>query len=485
MDLCTRLNQALVVLVLLLGVQSVTWPGETVDLRVDGAVRLSLQNNLNLRLQRQEVRAAKGSELAERGGFDAVLQAGAATARQRMTGLILGASEEETNTEWNAGLLKKLPTGTELELFWENQRYETDSNWALVNPSYNAALSLGISQPLLKDRGREVQTASIRAAAKEVEAVSYLVDSRAADLAASVKSAYWDLVFAGRDIEVRRISLDLAEKLREETRQKIEAGIMAAVEIHEPDAEVALREERLIDAERAVADAEDALKLLLNMKEWDRSVNPLDRPVIHDRLPVYDEVLTNAFARRGDLKAADLSVEAARIVSDKAGNQILPSLALTGSVGIGGSGESYGESLTEIAEDTESRWQLGIVFSTPLEKNTARGNYHQARAELAKARTRAEILRQELRRTAREAVRNVRLTRKGVEAASKTSLAAEKRLETEENKFKVGLATANDVLEAQEAYAQALSNEELAKINFAKAQAEIDRIQGRVTLAGN
>ncbi len=125
----------------------------------------------------------------------------------------------------------------------------------------------------------------------------------------------------------------------------------------------------------------------------------------------------------------------------------------------------------------------GMVFSIPLENSTAKGFYQQAQANYSKARTSTELLRQQIRRTVRTTIRDVQLAIKALEATRKTSLATLKRLEAEQAKFDSGRATTLDVLAAQDAYSQALSQENLTKITYADTLAELDRIQGLVTFS--
>jgi outer membrane protein TolC len=449
------------------------------------AVHTALANNLNLRLQQEEADRTLGAVQTEEGTFDPNLAAEAMNQEQDITPVALGSSQQETNTAWNARLSKRLTTGTELDLSWQNRRLETDSLFYPISPTYNSGLNFGVRQPLLQGLGSEVQTAGLEAARRQAEAAAFQVDSQAADLAAEVKNAYWELVFTWQDIEVRKLALTLAEKLRDETKDMIEVGMLAAVDIYEPESEVALRERQLIGGEWAIGAAEDALKLLLNSENWRIGLEPQDRPQMVIIQPEFDLVLANAMANRPDIKAADLQVEAARLQVAAAKNRTLPSLDLEGGVGIGGTSDSYSNSLDNISSDPDTAWQVGIIFSTPLGNNTAKGEYLQAKASLAKARTAAEFLRLQVRRTTREVVRDVELAIKGVEAAEKTSLATLKRLEAEQEKFAVGRSTANDVLEAQEAYAEAISSENRVRIEYAKTLAELDRIQGIIRFAEN
>jgi outer membrane protein TolC len=318
-----------------------------------------------------------------------------------------------------------------------------------------------------------------------MEAATYQVNSEAANLAADVKIAYWNLVFAWQDIEVQKLSLKLARKLLEETEAKINAGRLAKVEIYQPQSEVARREEQLISSERAIGTAEDELKLLLNSDKWMTSFQPTDQPTTE---PVELDLATiqkNALKNRPDLKAADLLIEAAEFEEKKAKNDIRPDLSLVGGVGVAGTSGTYGDSLDNSIGNPDNLWQVGVTFSMPLENRVAKGNYRQAKASHNRAKTNAELLRQQIRKTVRTTIRDIQLAIKALEATRKTSFATLKRLEAEQAKFASGRSTTLDVLTAQEAYSQALSQQNQTSINYANTLAELDRIQGLVTFSSS
>ncbi|HBH30360.1 MAG TPA: hypothetical protein DDX81_00365, partial [Desulfofustis sp.] len=118
----------------------------------------------------------------------------------------------------------------------------------------------------------------------------------------------------------------------------------------------------------------------------------------------------------------------------------------------------------------------------PLDNSFARGRYRQSVAQLNSNRTSLALLKQEIRRSVKVTVRDVELALKAIEATTKTALANRKRLEAEQVKFEAGRATTLDVLIAQQDFSTALSTENRAKVAYAQTLAELDRIQGIITL---
>ena len=453
------------------------------QLSLSQAVELSLENNLNLKLRQEDVAFAKGDTQKAEARFDTFLSAEASAQSKEMTPIFQHGSKEERNRQLNGNIQKRFITGTEIDLGIRNGRFENDAEGLLFDPAYNSTLSLSISQPLMKGWGTNIQTAEIQAAEKRLQASTYLVDSQAADLAALVKKAYWNLVFAWQDIEVQKLSLTLANTLLEETEAKIDAGKLAPVEIYQPQSEVARREETLIASERAIGVADDELKLLLNSKDWLTVFDPIEKPDIRPVQLNQQVILSNALTNRPDVKAVDLQVDAAIIKARLAEDNIRPSLALIGMVGYGGTDETYNDALDAAFNDTDTEWQVGLNFSVPLSNDAAKGTLTQAIATRNKSKANAELLRLQVKKAVRTTVRDVNLAIKAMEATRKTSLATLKRLEAEQAKFEAGRSTTLDVLIAQDAYSQALSQENRTNIVYVQSLAEIDRIQGLVTIS--
>lgn len=453
------------------------------ELSLEDSIRTALKTNLNLQLVQEDIELAAGSKTQASGKFDIVFAAKASLKREELTPLIPGGAELEDSGLWSVEGRKLFATGTAISLGWQNTSFDSDSEALLFESSYNSGLLLDIRQPLLQGFGQDVQTAIVKASEKQLEAASFLLDSEAANLAAKVKKAYWQLVFAWQDIEVKRLSLELSKQLLSETQTRISAGKLAPVEIFQPQSEVARRQEQLISAERAIGVAEDNLKLLLNSNEWLVAYHPIDTPKVATVELDLPKILNNALQNRPDIKAAELKTQAAELNLRTSDDRVRPDLSLVGRAGVGATMDDYPNTIDRSLRDPDTIWQLGVEFSVPIENRAAKGEQQRARARLSKAKTSTMLLRQEVKRSVRTTVRDVRLALKALEATRKTSLATRKRLEAEQVKFESGRSTTLDVLTAQEAYSRALSQENLTKITYANILAELDRIQGLVTFS--
>ena len=455
---------------------------EAINLDVSEAVETALRENLGLKLKQEDVAFAEGAARAAEGTFDALLSADMGAGETNSVPVSIIGAGEERSAGWNAGVQKRFSSGTEMDLSWNNSNLDTDSEIYLFDPVYNTGVMIGVSQPLLKGLGSEVQMADINSARSQLEARSFLVDSEAADLAATVKNGYWELVFAHQNLDVLQLALKLAERLRDDTSTRIKAGKLASIDLYQPESEVAQREQDLITGERAVGVAEDNLKFLMNSRNWLTPFKPVDLPETQPIEPDIAKVLENALTNRPDVKAASLQIQASEYQVTKSENEILPALNLIGSVGYGGAADSYSGALDNSFSDSDTRWQLGVTISRPFDNSLAEGQHRQALALRNKNRTSLELLKQQIRRTVRVTVRDIELALKAIDATRKTATATQKRLEAEQIKFDAGRSTTLDVLIAQQDYARALSNENRSKVIYSQSLAELDRIQGMITI---
>ena len=107
-----------------------------------------------------------------------------------------------------------------------------------------------------------------------------------------VEQAYWTLVAAQRDVEIKQQSVTLAEQQRADVQARIDGKTTPESDIAQPTAEIGRRKGDLYASEEARARAERALKLLMLENEsdplWDTEAARGRRAGYHaDRAPTH------------------------------------------------------------------------------------------------------------------------------------------------------------------------------------------------------
>ncbi len=459
---------------------------DVLELTLGEAVGAALSRNLSVEEEAILRKSAEAAILEAKGEFDPTLGAEISATKTKEASVTSFVSSDQEMVNYGASLGGKLKTGTAYELAIEGAKVDRSANpFLLINPYYPSDIVITITQPLLKGLGVKVQESRIRAAEAESEAARLRAEHRAMGVVAETVSAYWELYFARANLDAAEISLRLAESTLEAVNARIEAGTLAPVEVFKAEAEAAIREEKFLGARKAVFDAEDALRAIMNTTDWYAEIVPVEvPPEPTPEAPVLEGLLTDAFENRRDLKQARSEQKSQEILRDYYKNQSLPELDIIGSAGTSGLGSSYGDALESAGEGDFYSWRVGLALEIPLGNRALKGRYLRAKHDVELASLRVKALRQEVTVEVREALRALLLAKESIRASGRTKVASEKRLEAEEERFRLGMATLNDVLRFQQEYADALSSEKRAITDYAGASVMLRRATGTLLPPG-
>ncbi|GAB4388587.1 MAG: hypothetical protein Kow0025_08810 [Thermodesulfovibrionales bacterium] len=456
---------------------------ERLELTLPEAIGIALRENLSLAESDLLLKIAGAEEEASLGDFDPSLSARVNDSYRKGQTAATFLSAEEDVMSYEVGVGGKVRSGASYGLKWSVERTKVGESpelapFILLNPYYTSEFTLSVSQPVLKGLGRSVQESGVRVARNNVEAAELAAGHEAARVAFDTVSAYWGLYLARYDKEVAELSLRLALSTLEEVRAKIEAGSLASVEIYKAEAEAASRQERLLEARKALRDAEDRLRSVMDYTDWGVEIVPVQSPPEPEPSPEEGALVEAALENRRDYAQALKDLDSRRIMREFYRNQKLPSLDVSASAGLNGLDGGFGDVMDASTSGDFYSWQVGLEFSMPLNNRAARGNYLKAEYEERRAALRLSRLRKEITLEVREALRAVELARESVEATRKTRIASEKRLEAEQERFRLGLATLNDVLTFQEEYAGSLSSEKRSLTDYATAVVGLRKAAG-------
>ncbi len=450
-------------------------------LTIEDTIQMAVEKNLSIKVEGYNARISEADILTNEGEFDPILNFELNDEFNRRLVPTIIASSDERMLNFNAALTGKILYGTEYELNWSNGRVKRSATKFLtINPYYSSDLRLEITQPILKGLGKSIQGTNIEVAKNTHRISKFEFDSRVIDTAAEASKLYWDLLIEKSRLEVIKLALTLAKRTYDEVKAKINVGVAAPVEIYNVEADVAAREDALVDAERDIKNAEDDLKSILNLDDWSIRIKILSIPPVPTILPDLEKAIEKALITRKDYQETIIEKKNKEILAKFFKNKMLPELNIVGSVGLNGLNDDYPGALDELTSGDQHSWGLGLSFTMPIGNRTNRGDYYKAKYEAQQTEFSLKDLKKAIVVETREAWRAVKYSRKRIATTEKTRIAAEKRLEAEEGRYEVGLTTLTDVLEFQREYAEALFEEKKSKIDYAKALAELKRVQGEM-----
>jgi outer membrane protein TolC len=468
-------------------------PGDTLRLDLAGAYQLALARNLNLHVGRYDLAIANTDVRGSGGIFDPNFSTFLNfDSTETPTSTILeGANVAESeNMRFGLGINQLLPSGTEIGLEWFSRRSKTNSTFFFLNPRWDAQIRATLAQPLLNGFGTIATRSRIIIAENIRDQTAIGFEVQVIQLLADVEQAYWELVATRLAIGVTRQSLELAERLLEETRQRVEVGTSAPIDTVQSEATVATRNQELIFALNAASNAEDNLKGLLGFDqphEWEVRIETTDSYVIEPILPNLEDSIGTALVKRPAILRQELEMQRLQHNVNAAKNRALPRLDLTGSYAFGGlSGTStiegpdgepilirdgLGDAAQQVFNFDFPAWTAGLTFSVPIGNHQAKELLVRTRWERDRTGAQLEALKQQITREVRFAVRSLEDGAAAIDAAVASRRLAERNLEAEKTKFDNGLSTNFQVSEIQDAAATAQFSEIRARVNYRKALA--------------
>jgi len=405
--------------------------------------------------------------------------------------------------QYSLSINQQIPTGGNFSLSLDSSRYDTNRTGITVNPSYRSELRFNFTQPLLKNFGKTMAAREILIAQTNLGVSEEELKRALQQTVYSVEEAYWNLVFAVENLKVARLSLKLAQDLLEKNRRAVEIGTMAPIEIVSAQAQVASREANILAAEAAVKNNEDKLKLVINLAaetpEADMlTIVPSDDPIYEKREIDLKEAVAVSLQNRPDLRSLRLGLENYKLNLSYAKNQLLPNLDLRASYwspGVSGNQlilnplDPFGlpigtipggrsDSLKDVFGLKFKNWSLGLTLDLPLNALVSRAAEAQAEVDLEQALLRVKNQEQQIYTDLKIAVRDVATNFRRINALKTARELAEKQLEAEEEKLKVGLTTNFVVLTYQNELAAARSQEISAIIDYMLSLARLNRDMG-------
>ena len=251
-------------------------------------------------------------------------------------------STQQTNT--STGLRLKLPIGTNLELSLNSTNLKTNSQFAFLNPEYDAFGAITMRQPLLT--GFTVSARKeLRQAELNVESSKAQYDQAVLKTNSKVEQAYWNLYTAERDYAVQKLTLDRAEAVLKVAQLREQAGLVGPNQV--ANAKTFWAEQRLllIDREEQLDNLSDQFAILIGKRPESGSTRflTIDDPPGNFPIEPVDDLIEYALKNNLELQAAQKNVEIADALVNAAIWQALPQVDLVGSLtsnGLGGTSQN-------------------------------------------------------------------------------------------------------------------------------------------------
>lgn len=415
------------------------------------------------------------------------------------------------------GLSRRLETGGSVSLTFDSYRSRADQPANILDPSagqarlsaYSVIPSLTVTHDVLRGAGLKVNRAPIdkaRIAQTVAQAQQQAIAQR---VARDIILAYWDLLYAHRDLANKRGSVTLAQRQYDATHRLQKAGRRSNLDTKVARQGVVAREADVLAAEQAVLTASLRLRTLIgdDLGDVDRlGVMPTTDPTVEIRVVMVEDEVASALRGHPEIRQAELMQSSAAIDERVAANGRRPKVEVSGRftpqgrsvdtlpdpmTGLGGTRATWGGAFGNMfnddvgADGVLADWTLSgsVTVAWDVRNRTARAAHEEARLTTARGEVELGEIRRRITTRVVEAASVLRTTAKMIDVAELSHELAVDNLEAEQARFKVGRATNHDVLlrldEVDRAAAEALG----ARIAYLKALADLQALNGELLAA--
>jgi outer membrane protein len=408
-------------------------------------------------------------------------------------------------------------TGTQYSLGWMNSSQSSNSTQSSLNPTNSGSLGLTVTQPLLRGFGITMNRRFIRIAKNDQKISQMVFRQEVINVIYGVSRLYFDLAGLYEDVHVKRDTLRTAQSLYSDTKAKVEEGTLADVELTRAEAEVAGAEQDVINSEGLYEEQEAVMKNVLTRRSLDPAIQsahfvPTDVLAVPptEDIPAIADVIPK-LANRPDLQQASIELANSRIAIEGTRNALLPQLNLVGTIqnsglsgqpnslenmsGSTGSGPTMttsgpsaapdpsmiggaGNTTEQILTHKYPTYEIGLNLTFPIRNRVAQADMERDLLSLRSYQVRFQQLQNQAQLEAEDAVIALRRSRAAYDAAFRTRVLQAQSLDVERAKYDVGVSTASLVIQYQSYLAQAQSTELVAKGNYFKARAALERALG-------
>jgi len=499
------------------------------------ALSMALENNKDIEIARQNVKIAEFDLLGAHGVYDPRLSTTAFYERVKspissfLSGGQNGAvvQSDYTGTARLEGLSSML--GGSYHIDASSVRLTTNNSFTALNPQYPSSITFSYTQPLVRGLKFDNARRQIEIGKKNLSLTDAQFRQRAIETITNVQRAYWDLVFALRNLQVQRDAVAVAKTQLEHNRRLVNEGQLAPIDLVSSEAQITTYEQSVFTALEDITKYENTLKNLIAKDHssdlWADSIVPTDSVDLTVPEVSLTDALKTAVENRPELQQSEVLGQINEIDQRYYKDQTKPAIDLVGSyssTGLAGSIASlgvnpftassqlvrervdqlsalaglqplpisppttfspnlvggYAQSVENLLANRYNNFKIGVQINFPLRNRTAEAQLGRSLVEGQRIATQREQVQQTIQVEVRNALQAVRSAETRLRAAIATRELNEQQFSSEQRKLDAGQSTVFLVLERQNTLTTAKGQELKAQTDLNKAIADLQKATG-------
>ncbi|MBV8206977.1 MAG: TolC family protein [Acidobacteria bacterium] len=402
----------------------------------------------------------------------------------------------------NFGYAQGFPTGTLLNVTFNNSRVTTNSTRSLLVPQLNSNYLLQFRQHLLQGLSIASNRRFIIQARNNREIADVAFRNQIIFTTTQIENQYWNLVNAYESLKAALRALQLAQQLLGDNQKQVQIGTLAPIEVVNAQAQVASSNQNVIIAQTNLQLQQLLMKNAITKNENDpvlasAEVVPTDRMQLPESEAVtpLQDLIAQAMQRRPELAESRIDLNTRQMSIKAVRNAMLPTVDMVanwGGAGLAGAlnpnyqnlgggtatypNTGYTDALTSF--NTNPTYYVGLNLNIPIWNRAAQADQIRSQLEYRQAEARLQQLQNQISIDVRNAQFSLQQNRARVDAAIKSRDYAQQSLDAERKKYALGASTTYNVLTQLNNLTTAESNLVTAMAAYEQSRVAMDQVTG-------
>ncbi|WDF70405.1 TolC family protein [Sphingobacterium oryzagri] len=339
------------------------------------------------------------------------------------------------------------------------QPWQANSNLQVTQQIFNQALFTGL-----------------KAASTTKEFYRINKDLSDEQLIEKVANAYYEVFQSQLQVETVESNLSNTEKNQQVIQGLVDAGLAKKIDLDRTTVQVNNLKAQLQQARNTMEIQENALKFAMGMEittniDLPEETFAIDAQIL-DRLPV-------DLSNRTEIRVLEKQMELLELDKKVTMADYYPSLSFSGNLGYMSFAENFPVFNGNATKTAYSA--LGLNLSIPIfNGNKTRAQVNQKKVEILRAQVEMEDTKLSLNMASENAKTQVRNSLLTINSNEGNVKLAKEVLDNTENNYKNGLATLTELLDAENAYADAQNNLNTSLLDYKVAEVQLIKANGNL-----
>ena len=401
-------------------------------------------------------------------------------------------------------------TGGQATITYSDAYLNENAPTTIVNPESAVSLQLSVQQNFLAGFGIALNSRSINVAKMNLNIDDLNFKAEVITVVVNVLNLYYGLVADYEALRAKESALTVAQQFYANNKKQVELGSMAPLDITTAEAQVAVSQQDLINAQTDVQTAELQLKNVLSRNGnaepllENAEIIPLDRIDVpeQDVLPPLKDLIAQARANRVNLATEKLNLQVAQLNSLGTSNNVLPQLAGFASVsnaGLSGASRPFcqvtaqgrqcetpdpyliggiGNALGQVFRRNYPTESGGVFFAARLRNRQNQADYAIDQLTIRQTQLQDQKDLNQMAVDVSNQVVGLQQARARYQAAVRNRVLEKQLLDAEQKKFSLGASTSYNVVTQERDLAAAQSSAVAALVAYSNARVGLDETLG-------